>query len=195
MTGRKGERSSGERRGGQQGILPWGFRSRRPSTRRSGFGLRLTVAYGGRKSSRRERIEEQAAAAASTKRRRRQGMGRGKERGRGERGARGGGAPRSPGARQGGRACSPPTNRPATAASSMGSGWLLPATRGRRHQADGSGQGGEEKPDVWRRDRRRGGINQILRGTQRQKMRSRTRGESHGAPPWHGLAAAVRGRE
>ena len=52
MTGRKGERSSGEQRGGQQGILPWGFRSRRPSTRRSGFGLRLTVACGGRKSLR-----------------------------------------------------------------------------------------------------------------------------------------------
>ncbi|CAD6249285.1 unnamed protein product [Miscanthus lutarioriparius] len=135
MTGRKGERSSGERRGGEQGILPWGFRSRRPSTRRSGFGLRLTVAYGGRKSSRRERIEEHAAATASTKRRRRQGMGRGKKRGRCEHGARGGGVPGSPGARQGGRACSPPTNRPATAASSIGSGWLLPAAAGTRLMA------------------------------------------------------------
>ena len=74
-------------------------------------------------------------------------------------------------------------------------GERLAATRGRRHQADGSGQGDEEKPDVRRRDRRRGGINQILSGTQRQKLRSRTRGESHGAPSWHGLAAAARGRE
>ena len=79
MTGRKGERSSGERRGGQQGILPWGFRSRRPSTRRSGFGLRRTVAYGGR-------VHDANGSRSRRRQRLRPSGGEGREWGEGKRG-------------------------------------------------------------------------------------------------------------
>jgi hypothetical protein len=57
MTGRKRERSRGERRG-EQGILPWGFRSQRSTARRSGLGLWLAMARGGRKRSRQPGGEE-----------------------------------------------------------------------------------------------------------------------------------------